>query len=365
MRQKVTVNSVRYHGLKRWQVRYHEAGKVKKQFFTGKEAAEAQATFLRGASLSADQQFLMLAQGERERLLLAATDARERGVDLLDLVRSFQSAPVSPSIEDVMHEMDALKRKVGRDSGYLDSLGQIIAMFAKGRETMAINKFTVREVESFLDSKELASRSTLRSRLSTLFKFSVRCGYRADNPCSQLEAVTIAKPPVAVFTVDEVQKCLTWLKLNPRSLAWFALSTFAGLRPEEAEKTCWSEINFTEGFVKVEAQTTKVRQRRIVYPLPMAMSWLRQAKKLKSTLPLTVKTRTADRIELRELLGWPEWKHDVTRHTFASMTMMIAHEPDIAKIAATMGNSPAVLMKDNKALTTKLEAEKFWALSSV
>lgn len=123
----------------------------------------------------------------------------------------------------------------------------------------------------------------------------------------------------SVLTVKEAEKCLKWLRKNPRSLAWFALAAFAGLRPEEVEKTLWKAINFKEGWVHVGAQTSKVRQRRVVDPLPMAMKWLKLAKKLKSKLPLEPWARRVDREKLSELLGWKTWKRDVTRHTAASM----------------------------------------------
>jgi len=69
--------------------------------------------------------------------------------------------------------------------------------------------------------------------------------------------------PPAILTVEQVKQCLDWLVgKRSRAFAWFVLTSFAGLRPEEAEKTSWHHINFDEGWVRVEAQTTKVRQRR-------------------------------------------------------------------------------------------------------
>ena len=62
----------------------------------------------------------------------------------------------------------------------------------------------------------------------------------------------------------------------PHSILAFELKllNFAGLRPEEAAKTTWAMINFKEGWIRVEAQTSKIRQRRVVYAPPMAMAWL-------------------------------------------------------------------------------------------
>jgi integrase len=163
-----------------------------------------------------------------------------------------------------------------------------------------------------------------------------------------------------VLTLDETKKCLDWLQVHSRTLAWFVLSTFVGLRPEEAEQTTWKDINFTEQWVKVEAQTTKVRQRRVIYPMPMAMEWLQRAKELESDLPLDAQTRRRHGRILREVLGWKHWKKDVTRHTAASMWLSACGST--ATVATALGNSESVLRKNYMALVTKTEAHDFWQL---
>lgn len=155
--------------------------------------------------------------------------------------------------------------------------------------------------------------------------------------------------------------CLNTLKQKPRLLAWFVLSAMAGLRPSEAQKTSWNEINIKEGWIRVEAQTTKVRQRRVVYPLPMAIKWLLFAKRKKSPLPLTTKALVIHRHELRDAIKWKEWKFDVTRHSAASY--WLAATGEAAKVATALGHSEDMLKKHYMALVTKAEAEKFWAIS--
>jgi integrase len=363
VKHKISVTRIIRRGAKTWQVRWTEAGRPHRKFFDSKTGAEVYAASLQGELVSHRKQLLALSQAEVEKLWLVHSEAQKRGVDLsalLTLLQSAKDAPAAHSIQTVMDEMDAAKRKAGRANDYLSSLSNICAAFCKGRERLDVGKFTLSDVEAFLESKELASRSTLRSRLSTLFKFAVRRGYRTDNPCDRLEAITAPHKSPDVFALKEVEKCLAWLMANPRSLAWFVLSTFCGLRPEEAEQTTWKDINFEENWVKVEAQTTKVRQRRVVYPLPMAMRWLKLAKKKKAALPLSLKQRTKDRIKLRSVIGWEAWKQDVTRHTAASM--WLARCGSAATVATALGHSESVLRRHYVALVTKADAEKFWAL---
>jgi len=362
MATKVSISKCKIRKEPFWRVRWHENGVVRRKFFGSQAAAETHASKVRGELVGARQLLASIPQHEQEQLVMVYNEAKRRGVDLLALLAAPAVATVaSPALSVVLDEMELAKRKAGRDEGYLKSLRQIVDMFGAGQEKMPINKLTHLDVEKFLDSKLIASRSTLRARLSTLFCFAVRRGYRSDNPCDRLETQTPVAALPCVFTVEDTKKCLDWLRQNPRSLAWFVLSALAGLRPEEAEKTEWREINFTEGFIKVEAQTTKTRQRRIVYPLPVAMKWLKLAKKLKSQLPLTVKTRKADRDQLRALLEWPKWKQDITRHSAASY--WLAHCGSAATVATALGHSEQIMRKNYMALVTKTEAAKFWALT--
>ena len=364
MRKKTTITKIKKRNETLWQVRGHEDDKVYRKFFSSQAGAEAFVAEKNRESLTARKRLAALPNEDQEQLMMIHTEAQTRSIPLVSILTMMDGAkveaPKSPTLQKVADELEVLKRQAGRAGKYLDHLTQIITGFSKNRTEVPIDRFTVQDIEAYMGTKSIHYRTTIRSRLSTLFEFAVRRRYRKDNPCAQLEAITAPKKKIEVLTVEETKKCLDWLKVNPRSMAWFVLSTFCGLRPEEAEKTGWHEINFKESWVKVEAQTTKVRQRRIVYPLPNAMAWLEKAKKLGSKLPLTIKTRKADRHELRDVLKWKVWKQDVTRHTASSM--WLAHTGDAATVATACGHSEAVMKRDYMALVTKVEAEKFWKL---
>jgi integrase len=160
------------------------------------------------------------------------------------------------------------------------------------------------------------------------------------------------------------------------ALAWFALSTLCGLRPQEAEKTVKADINFKERYVRVEAQTTKVRQRRIVYPKPEAIKFLKWAIKHGGTLPLDpqirqriiagVSWKNKDGVQrrpgLRHALGFKVWPKDITRHTAASY--WLASDVSTAHVAEMLGNSEKILKSHYKALVTREQAKEFWEMAA-
>ena len=363
----ITMTSVR--GARKLLVRWHESGRIRRKYFARQNQADSYVAMLKKQSVTSAARLQLLPQTSQEELLFLHNEATARGVKLsklLLLLVSEQGKPTTtaPKLSVVLAEMDAAKRKAGDNPYYVDTLRQIIKRFAKaqesGQDDLPIDKYTVRHLETFLNANKLASRKTLRSKLSTFFKYAILRDYRVDNPCSKLLKIRRTDPPPKVFTLKEVTTCVKWLEKHPRALAWFVLSSFCGLRPEEAQHATWKMINFDEGWIRVEAQTTKVRQRRVVRPLPEAMAWLKYAQKMNSELPLTRKQLQLERNPLRAELGWKQWDKDVTRHTASSM--WFAATEDAASVAKSLGHTEAVMRKNYMAPVTPKEAEKFWAL---
>jgi site-specific recombinase XerC len=361
---KATVRPVTIRGKQQWCVRWRELGKRRRRFFKTKKLADIEAASLKSNHCPANQFWNELDQDDRRDIVEVLKDAQALGVKLADAWREWKHAPKvaanSPAIAMVIADLVQTKRNAGRDPGYVDSLEGVLNQFAEGRETVPIGEFTVRDIEAFLQKHRLVYRPTLRARLSTLFKFAMRRRHIPANPCAQLEAITVPKKSPAIFTPFQFGKAVLWLRRRrPRALGWFVLSTCCGLRPEEAEKTePKRDINFDEGYIKVEAQTTKIRQRRVVYPRSEAMALLKVALEV-AELPLDKQPRIRALTALRKPLHFERWPKDITRHTAASYWLAI--EPDAARVAEMLGHSEKTLKRDYKALVTQVGARMFWS----
>ncbi len=310
----------------RWLVNRLEDGSRRRTIYLTKKEADVEAARLRGQIETAGAVRVALPASARDELVRFHQACEARGVDFWDLLRAFDTRQIevrspSPTLGTVFEELLAAKHGAGRSPRYVDSLRIVLGPFVAGRESLPIASLTLADVERWLDSKNPAGRATYKARLSTLFAFAIRRRYRNDNPCDAVEAPTIRAGSPAIFTVRQAARCLAILRRrDPRGLAWFVLSTLCGLRPEEAERTTWDAIQIDNGeaHVRVEAQTSKIRQRRIATPLPAAVSWLRIAREAGSELPLTWQVRRRTMRRLRDALGWEVWPKDVTRHTAAS-----------------------------------------------
>lgn len=352
----------------RWMVNRIESGRRRRTIYLTKREADLEAARLRGQVETAGAVWLGLPASTRDELVRFYQACQSRGVEFWDLLRALDSRQIearteSPSLKAVVDELLSAKHAAGRSPRYVDSLRIILSQFVSGRESLPIASLTLVDVERWLDSKNPAGRPTYKARLSSLFAFAIRRRYRHDNPCDAVEAPTKRALSPAIFTVRQTARCLATLRRkDPRGLAWFVLSTFCGLRPEEAERTTWDSIQIDggEAHVRVEAQTSKIRQRRIVTPLPAAVTWLRIAKESGSALPLTHPSRRRTIRRLRDALGWQVWPKDVTRHTAASY--WLAKDGNPLAVAEQLGHSVAQLKSHYKALVTRDDAERFWRL---
>lgn len=262
-------------------------------------------------------------------------------------------------LSEAITELIKAKTSANRRPAYVDSLEQYLTRWAKGQEAKSISTVTLSELDDFINGlPSLSSRATAINRLSTLFSFAVRRGWRLDNPCERVERPHVENGTPSILTVAEAKRILQFTrKKMPRFLPWLTLAMFAGVRPEECDKLTFDAIDLDRGILTIGPQVAKVRNKRIVHLKPAAIAWLKKG----GDLPLPRVTRRRCVRKLRELLKWPAWKKDVLRHTAASY--WLASNPDAGKIAMELGNSVSILLKHYRDLVSDEDAKAFWNLT--
>lgn len=305
-----------------------------------------------------------LSPDEQAFLAMVQREAKKKNLDLLAFVsgaaQTSSAEDKRVSLKSAVDELSRAKLASGRRRRYVEHFEMCLRRFMKGREGALVHRVTEAEIDLFLNGIPKGSQRNWRQILSTFFNFARRRGWIEKNPCSHLESVRYVPTPPRVFSVAELRKCLDWFLRNPKGLAWFALTTFAGLRPEEAAATTWKHVHFKEGLIIVDSQTSKVAQRRIVYASATAFAWLRKAKQLKAKLPLNLPARRRLYLALRKVLNWKEWPKDITRHSAASY--WLAECGSAEKVAGQLGHSIDQFHRHYKALVTREEAKRFWSV---
>lgn len=244
---------------------------------------------------------------------------------------------------------------------YIQSLGQFLRMFARGREDRTLDSFDVFSIESWFAEKReaLSTRIGNIGRLSALFSFAVRRGWISRNPCEQLERIRTEPARPKILTPEECERLMRWVQFHkPSAMAYVSLTLFCGVRPEETEKLTWDAIDETGKVIVIDACVSKVRNRRIVDLHPTALEWLKVARFCESVLPMGRMMRRRLLREARTVLGFSSWPQDILRHSAASY--MMAKYRDSGRVADWLGNSPSILLRHYRELVTSESALAFW-----
>lgn len=274
-----------------------------------------------------------------------------------------KSAPACPTLERAVEETIISKTKMGLSTVYVNSLRHYLLAFIVGRENLPVSAITSQDIEAWFTKRgeKPVSRAANLGRLSALFAYAERREWIVKNPCRRVEHVTVLRKTPVVLTTEQAKTALEWTaKEQPHYLAFLTLGLLCGLRPEEARQTRWESVQFSENRVVVEAQTSKMRRRRVVRLEPSAVLWLKRASEVKAALPIHRVSKRRFVKRLRDALGLADWAQDLLRHTAA--TMLLGRHQDAGKVATLLGNSAHILMTHYAALVSDAEVKRFWEI---
>lgn len=363
-RKKVEAHPVNHNGKDCWRVIIPKAlngGKPSRRYFDDEDTAEAYAADLESERRNAHARFLALPV-ETQNMALHAIDLIDgKGFDLVDAMKFFLAHNVHEprTMVEAIAECIQRKRTAGRRAISLARLENTLNRFAKGRESKMVSEISANDCEGWICAPEAKSESTRRSRqidLRTFFSFCVKRGWRKERPTDGLEKYTHGKQSPVILTVEQCAAVLNAaMQLhNSQTLATVVLQLFCGLRPHESYKVARAMIKDSR-HLRLDETIAKTNDIRIVTINPTAKAWLAYAFKIGSPLPLrNWRNKIAD-----IHAAVKPWPSDALRHSFVSYHLEI-HGWELTVEQA--GHSLATSFNHYRALTTKADARKFWAL---
>ena len=358
----MTISKILKNGKTGFQLDVRSSGgKRRRFFFSSRKVAEMKMADLARDRKAVGEVWTDLPPRDRAEVVEILDEMHKAGVTLAEVWRAYSSGKTEktlPSItlRDAIKELLAAKRVALRRENYLDNLESHLLDFAKGREGVAIASVGLREVEAYLaGAKSSGSRSTRLNRLSTLLSFAVRRGYMEKNPCELVERVTIEWHAPEILTVPQCRALLLAARKEDAAfLPHLALCLFAGVRPAEALRLTWDDLNLTTGLLTIDAEDSKTRSRRVVELPEACVTWLR----LGGDLPaINVRKRLN---AVATSAGITPWPRDAMRHTAASYWHALKGEVVTAR---NLGHSEAILHRHYRALVTPAGAKEFFAIT--
>jgi integrase len=228
-----------------------------------------------------------------------------------------------------------------------------------------IQRVKTSDIESWLDSIKAAgrTRNNYRATLCTLFSFARSRGYLPRNERTDAELCMKASDrggEIGIYTPAELSVMVTGV--DAKFLPLVALGAFAGLRTAEIHRLDWQDIDLQSGHIVVGKHKAKTGQRRIIPVLPALRGWLFPiAKKSGPVVPRYSGDAPLLRA-FRQALEPLKVKmvYNGLRHSFATYRLADVQSAD--QVALEMGNSPRKLFQNYRELTTKAQAERWFAV---
>jgi integrase len=193
-----------------------------------------------------------------------------------------------------------------------------------------------------------------------------------NNPCYAVEIEGLTgdddREPV-VLLVNECEALLRAAENfeNGHLVPYVALCLFGGLRPFEAARLTWDQVNLTDAEIRLKGTQTKTGKGRIVVICKTLKAWLSRYRKAGEIYrsPYNV-----DLKKVRANIGYgsktdeqPDlkpWVSDVLRHTAISHYFRLTGS--YGRTAEQFGNSEGIIKKHYQGRVSSADTKRFYAL---
>jgi len=163
------------------------------------------------------------------------------------------------------------------------------------------------------------------------------------------------------YSVGTTKRLLRYVAENEKDLmGYYALLTFAGLRPTEGARVQWKDFSFKTNELYVRKGKTQARH---IMLEPVAVAWMKwhreNTAKEAPFVQLRALPNRQGRIRKAVLKG--EWIQDGLRHGFATYFRNV--KKNIGDVSFYMGNSRDVVKRNYARTIPAEDCEAFWGLT--
>ena len=245
-----------------------------------------------------------------------------------------------------------------------NKVGNFVKAFAKLQPHM----LTPKDIKGWLDNNtpSMIGWKKHKTLIKVFFDYLLAEEYIDSNPAAELRpSVKDAHiKQIERYTADEAKRLMeATLHEAPAAVPLMAIGLFAGLRPSEADRLDWSNVNFRTKRIKVTSETAKRRRSRSVHMEPNLISWLLPYSQDSGPVGPSDSYFRRLRPKIVKAAGIEKWLHDGLRHTYGSMHVEKHQDP--AKTAHQMGHRDLRVLYDHyvDAVDGEEEAQIYWSIS--
>jgi len=369
-------------GRVRFAISHYRDGKRLRQFFTTLEAAKKEAQLVAQRIQAGMQHVTDLKPHERDNYARAVELLGSLNIPLVAAVEDYVQArklaesesltamatayrkffkPLTRrvTVPELVAELLATRKQDGASKTYLGQLKTILTRFAEAfpGEILGI---TSSDLDAWLRGFKLSagSRNAMLACVKVLFSHA-----RSQNclPAEQMTApeqlkkVKVTHDDVSVFSPEEMT---TILHAAPMHLIpILAIGAFTGIRMAELNRLDWSAVDLERGMIELRAGQAKTASRRII-PIPDNLrAWLEPLPRKGKVVSAKQQHREVTTLARSLKMKWPR---NVLRHSYISYRIAKIKSAD--QVALEAGNSPSIIFKHYRELTTEEQADKWFAI---
>jgi integrase len=360
---------VRKGSKTKWRV-YFAAGELAatsklKEFMTQKDALE----FVREFEARHEQLGHLASQTTTTELLQAkqaSSVLSGSGLSVVDAARMAalkmeserKSETLGLGFERYMVDCERRRKSVK----HLRDLKQTRNLFMPLLEQLLVN-LSGEQIDATLLSLPPASRNLKIRHLKAVLNYCIKQDWLTSTPLKRVELAPIISKEIETYSAEQVRAIMDAVATNHlEAVPFFAISFFAGTRPEEIMKLEWSAFT-DDGQLCITAAVNKTRTKRFTTVTPTLQAWLDWYEAQGGVREGRIFSRsqmTLIRIRRRvaEMAG-VEWIQDGARKTFASAHYKIHH--DALKTAYELGHRGTTMLHTHyNQNMRKEEAVRFW-----
>jgi len=287
----------------------------------------------------------------------------------------------SPRLDDAVQSFKGWLDKSGLRDLSKRNLRIRVGIFSNGIGNHRVSDIQPEHIDKFLAGRNAsaATRDNDKRAISRFFSWCMEHprGWLKFNPCSVVTVDKGEKSPLSILTVAECEKLLRAAEKvrGGEIVPYLAVCLFAGIRPSEAGRLNWEQVNLKDGEIRLEAHQTKTGMARVFEIVPTLQNG-RKAHRGPDTLlrwlkaykgkPFAPSRRAFDAV--KKSIGFAgrgddnlkPWPVDVLRHTAISHYFRLTGS--YGKTAEQFGNSEQIIKAHYQGRVSSEDTEKFYAI---
>jgi integrase len=228
------------------------------------------------------------------------------------------------TLAEIAEQFGNSRQLAGFSYHYVGQCRKTVGDVAKAFPGLALPDLKTAELDAWLGSLPFKpkTKNGMRIILVACGNWAEGRGYlvKGGSPFPAMIRYKESKDAVSIFSPENISSLLA--KADNTLRPFLALGAFAGLRMAELQRLDWSEIDLVRGYVTVDANKAKTRQRRLVPISDNLKRWLMTCKRASGPVCLHKRPQIA----AARLCENYSWKENGLRHSFISYRLAILHD---------------------------------------